>query len=164
MMASNCSFDVVSEVNLQEVENAVNQAKKEIAQRYDFKGSKAEIKWDKEDIKILAEDDFRVKSIIDVLQDKMVKRSVSIKSLKYEKMDTSGGMVRQVIKIQMGISKEKSKEIISAIKESKLKIQAQIMDDKVRITSKKIDSLQEVMQMLKEKDFDVALQFTNYRS
>ncbi|TCO74530.1 YajQ family cyclic di-GMP-binding protein [Marinisporobacter balticus] len=163
-MASNCSFDVVSEVNLQEVENAVNQAKKEIAQRYDFKGSKAEIKWDKEDIKILAEDDFRVKSIIDVLQDKMVKRSVSIKSLKYEKMDTSGGMVRQVIKIQMGISKEKSKEIISAIKESKLKIQAQIMDDKVRITSKKIDSLQEVMQMLKEKDFDVALQFTNYRS
>lgn len=163
-MASNCSFDIVSEVNLQEVDNAVNQARKEISQRYDFKGSKAEIKWDKEEIKILGEDDFRVKSIIDVLQDKMIKRSVSIKALKYEKLDTTGGMVRQTIKIQMGISKEKSKEVIAEIKASKLKVQAQIMDDKVRITSKKIDSLQEVMKMIKSKDFDIPLQFTNFRS
>lgn len=164
-MASSCSFDVVSEVNFQEVDNAVNQAKKELAQRYDFKGSKATIDLDKEEIKITAEDDFRIKNIVDILQTKLVKRNVPLKSLDYGKIEPAGGsMARQIIKIQRGISKEKGKDIVAAIKNSKLKVQAQIMDDQVRVTGKDKDVLQEVIQMLKSKDFGIELQFTNYRS
>ncbi|WZL71916.1 YajQ family cyclic di-GMP-binding protein [Clostridiaceae bacterium 35-E11] len=164
-MASSYSFDVVSEVNLQEVDNAVNQAKKELSQRYDFKGSKAQITLDQDEIKILAEDDFKIKSIIDILQGKMVKRNVPLKSLSYDKVEPSGGgMVRQVVKIQRGIDKEKGKQIVAAIKASKLKAQAQIMDDQVRVTSKSKDILQEVIQALKSQDFGLELQFTNYRS
>ncbi|AOT72178.1 YajQ family cyclic di-GMP-binding protein [Geosporobacter ferrireducens] len=164
-MASNCSFDVVSEVNFQEVDNAVNQAKKELAQRYDFKGSKATIDLDKDEIKITAEDDFRIKNIVDILQTKLVKRNVPLKSLDYGKIEPAGGsMARQIITVQRGISKEKGKDIVAAIKNSKLKVQAQIMDDQVRVTGKDKDILQEVIQMLKSKDFGVELQFTNYRS
>ncbi len=164
-MASNCSFDVVSEVNFQEVDNAVNQAKKELVQRYDFKGSKATIDLDKEEIKITAEDDFRIKSIVDILQTKLVKRNVPLKSLDYGKIESAGGsMARQIVKVQRGISKEKGKDIVAAIKDSKMKVQAQIMDDQVRVTAKDKDMLQEVIQMLKSKDFGVELQFTNYRS
>ncbi|MEW9121845.1 MAG: YajQ family cyclic di-GMP-binding protein [Thermotaleaceae bacterium] len=164
-MASNCSFDVVSEVNMQEVDNAVNQSKKELAQRYDFKGSKAEIQLDKDEIKVTAEDEFRIKNVVDIIQTKMVKRNIPLKSLDYGKIETAGGgMARQIIKIQRGISKEKGKDIVAAIKNSKLKVQAQIMDDQVRVTAKDKDVLQEVIQMLKGKDFGVELQFTNYRS
>ncbi|MFZ5967867.1 MAG: YajQ family cyclic di-GMP-binding protein [Bacillota bacterium] len=164
-MASACSFDVVSEVNLQEVDNAVNQAKKELAQRYDFKGSKAEIHLDADEIKVIAEDEFRIKSIIDILQGKLVKRNVPLKSLDYGKIEPGGGgMLRQIIKVQKGISKEKGKDVVAAIKASKLKVQAQIMDDQVRVTGKNKDDLQMVIQFLKEKDFGIALQFTNYRS
>ena len=165
LLASNCSFDVVSEVDLQEVDNAINQAKKEIGQRYDFKGSKAQIQLDKDEIKITAEDDFRIKNIVDIIQDKMVKRKVPLKSLDYGKIEpASGGMVKQQISVKRGISKEKGKDVVAAIKNSKLKVQSQIMDDQVRVTGKNKDDLQLVIQLLKSKDFGVELQFVNFRS
>lgn len=164
-MASNFSFDVVSEVDFQEVDNAINQARKEISQRYDFKGSKSEILLNKDEIKVITEDDFKIKNIVDIIKEKLVKRKVPLKSLDYGKIEPSGGgMVKQIINVQRGISKEKGKEIVAAIKGSKIKVQGQIMDDQVRISGKKKDDLQEAIQMLKEKDFGVELQFTNFRS
>ncbi|HEY6838698.1 MAG TPA: YajQ family cyclic di-GMP-binding protein [Geobacteraceae bacterium] len=158
------SFDIVSKVNMQEVDNAVNQTIKEIAQRYDFKGSKSEISQEKESVKILADDDFRLKAIVDILQSKFIKRGVSIKALQYGKAESaSGGMVRQIITIQQGISKEKGKDIIAIIKETKLKVQGQIQEDQVRVTGKNIDDLQEIIRLLKGKDLDVELQFINFR-
>jgi len=159
------SFDIVSKVDMQEVDNAVNQTVKEIAQRYDFKGSKSEISQEKDTIKVLADDDFKLKAVIDILQSKFLKRGISIKALQYGKAENaSGGMVRQIITIQQGVSKEKGKEIIAAIKETKLKVQAQIMEDQVRVTGKNIDDLQEVIAMLKGKDLDIEMQFINFRS
>jgi cyclic-di-GMP-binding protein len=158
------SFDIVSKVDLQEVDNAVNQTIKEISQRYDFKGSKCEVTMEKEAIKILADDDFKLKAVVDILQSKFIKRGISPKALQYGKAETaSGGMVRQVIDIQQGISKEKGKEIIAVIKESKIKVQAQIQDDQVRITGKNRDDLQETIQLLKGKDLGVEMQFGNFR-
>jgi len=158
------SFDIVSKVDMQEVDNAVNQAIKEIGQRYDFKGSKSEISQEKDAIKVLADDDYKLKAVIDVLQSKFLKRNISIKSLKYGKVEpASGGMVRQMIDVQQGISKEKGKEIIAAIKESKIKVQAQIQDDQVRVTGKNRDDLQACIQLLKGKDLEVEMQFTNFR-
>jgi len=158
------SFDIVSKVDMQEVDNAVNQTVKEIAQRYDFKGSKSEVTLEKESIKLLADDDFRLKSIVDILQSKCLKRGISIRSLQYGKAETaSGGMVRQLITIQQGVSKEKGKEIIAAIKETKLKVQGQIQDDQVRVTGKNIDDLQEIIRLLKGKDLGLDLQFINFR-
>ena len=159
------SFDIVSKVDMQEVDNAVNQTIKEIAQRYDFKGSKSEVTLEKDSIKVLADDDFRLKAIIDILQSKFIKRGISIKSLDYGKAETaSGGMVRQNIAIRQGIAKEKGKEICTIIKETKIKVQGQIQEDQVRVTGKNIDDLQEIIQLLKGKDMDVELQFINFRS
>ncbi len=159
------SFDIVSKVDMQEVDNAVNQTIKEIIQRYDFKGSKSEVTLEKDGIRILADDDFRLKAILDILQSKFVKRSLSLKSMQYEKAETaSGGMIRQMITIQQGISKEKGKDINAAVKETKLKVQSQIQDDQVRVTGKNIDDLQEVIRVLKGKDLGVELQFINFRS
>ena len=159
------SFDIVSKVDMQEVDNAVNQTVKEITQRYDFKGSKSEVTLEKDAIKVLADDDFRLKAIIDILQSKFIKRGISLKALDYGKAETaSGGMVRQIITIQQGISKEKGKDICAIIKETKLKVQAQIQEDQVRVTGKNIDDLQEVIQLLKGKDLEVELQFINFRS
>jgi uncharacterized protein YajQ (UPF0234 family) len=159
------SFDIVSKVDPQEVDNAVNQAIKEISQRFDFKGSKSEIKWEKkEEITIVGDSDNRLKTVIDLLQGKFVKRGISLKSLEYGKVeDASGGLKRQVIKILQGIQKEKAKEIAEVIKKSGLKVQAQIMDDQVRVTGKKIDDLQEAIQILKTKDLGVSLQCVNMR-
>ena len=158
------SFDIVSKVDMQEVDNAVNQAIKEIGQRYDFKGSKSEITQEKDSVKVLSEDDYKLKAVIDVLQSKFLKRNISIKALQYGKIEpASGSMVRQIISVQQGISKEKGKEIIAAIKESKLKVQAQIQDDQVRVTGKNRDDLQDAIQLLKGKDLDVEMQFTNFR-
>ena len=158
------SFDIVSKVEMQEVDNAVNQTVKEIAQRYDFKGSKSEITLENENIKILADDDFKLKAVVDILQSKCIKRGISLKSLQYGKAENaSGGMVRQLITIQQGISKEKGKEIIAVIKETKLKVQGQIQDDQVRVTGKNIDDLQEIIKLLKNKDLGVELQFLNFR-
>ena len=159
------SFDIVSTVDMQEVDNAVNQTVKEIAQRYDFKGSKSQVTIEKDTIKILADDDFRLKAIIDILQSKCIKRGISVKALQYGKAEpASGGMVRQVITIQQGISKEKGKELNVIIKESKLKVQSQIQEDQLRVTGKNIDDLQEIIKLLKGKDLGVELQFVNFRS
>jgi cyclic-di-GMP-binding protein len=158
------SFDIVSKVDMQEVDNAVNQAIKEIGQRYDFKGSKSEISQERDAVKILADDDYKLKAVVDVLQSKFIKRNISIKALQYGKVEpASGGMARQIITVQQGISKEKGKEIVAAIKESKIKVQAQIQDDQVRVTGKNRDDLQEAIQLLKGKDLGVEMQFVNFR-
>lgn len=159
------SFDIVSKVDMQEADNAVNQTVKEIAQRYDFKGSKSQVTLETDTIKVLADDDFRLKAIIDILQSKCIKRGISPKALQYGKAESaSGGMVRQIITIQQGISKEKGKELNGIIKESKLKVQSQIQEDQVRVTGKNIDDLQEIIRLLKEKDMGIEMQFVNFRS
>ena len=158
------SFDIVSKVDMQEVDNAVNQTVKEINQRYDFKGSKSEITQEKETVKVLADDDFRLKAIIDILQSKFLKRGISVKALQYGKVENaSGGMVRQIITIQQGVSKEKGKELNNVIKESRLKVQSQIQDDQVRVSGKNIDDLQEIIRVLKGKDLGIEMQFVNFR-
>jgi len=159
------SFDIVSKVDMQEVDNAVNQVKKEITQRYDFKGTKSEIELKEDAITVLADDDYKLKAIIDIIQSKMLKRNISLKSLDYGKEEpASGSMIRQVITIRQGIATEKGKEINKIIKETKIKVQSQIQGDQVRVTGKKIDDLQEVIQLLKGKDLDMDLQFINMRS
>lgn len=158
------SFDIVSEINIQEVDNAVNQARKEVEGRYDFKGSHAEIQWDKKEIKLLAEDDYKVEAMGSILQTKLHRRGVDIKSFKFEKPEPAGGkMLRQKITIQQGIDKEVAKDIIKCIKDSKLKVQPQIMDDKVRVTSKSIDELQETIAKVRAGNFPIPLQFNNMR-
>ena len=159
------SFDIVSKVDLQEVANAVNQAVKEIGQRYDFKGTENEVSFDKETLTILAADDYKLQAIKEILIAKLVRRNVSPKCFTYGKEEpASHGAVRVKAGVVQGISKEKGKEIIKLIKETKLKVQAQIMEEQVRVSGKKIDDLQEVMQTLKGKDLEVELQFENMRS
>ncbi len=165
-MANQFSFDIVSEVDYQEVDNAINQALKEIIQRYDFKGSKSEITLNKKEhiINIASDNDFKLKSVIDILQNKMIKRGISIKALKYGTVEpASGGTVRQEIKLQQGIEKEDAKNIVKMIKDRKLKVQATIQDEQVRVSGKSKDDLQDVMKMLKEAELEFAFQFTNYR-
>lgn len=163
-MASTYSFDVVSEVNMQEVDNAVNQAKKEIEQRYDFKGSKTEIDLGEEEIKIASDDEFKLKSVVEIIKAKFIKRGLSPKALDLQKIEKASlGTVRQTAKIVKGISKEKAKEVVAEIKESKLKIQTQIMENQVRVSAKDKDDLQAVIALLRNKDFGIDLQFTNYR-
>lgn len=158
------SFDIVSKVDMQEVDNAVNQTIKEISQRYDFKGSKSEVSMEKETVKVLADSDFQLKAIVDILQSKFLKRGISVKALQYGKIENaSGGMVRQIITVQQGVSKEKGKELNGIIKESRLKVQSQIQDDQVRVTGKNIDDLQDIIRLLKGKDLDIELQFVNFR-
>ena len=159
------SFDIVSKVDLQEVDNAVNQAVKEIGQRYDFKGTHNEVTLGKEGLTILAADEYKLQAIKEILIGKLVRRQVSPKCFDYGKEEpASAGAVRQRAAILQGIGKEKGKEIVKLIKASKLKVQAQIMDDQVRVSGKKIDDLQEVMQLLKAEDLDIELQFENMRS
>jgi uncharacterized protein YajQ (UPF0234 family) len=163
-MANSYSFDVVSEVNMQEVDNAVNQAVKEISQRYDFKNSKTEIDLGEDEIKISSDDEFKLNAAIEILKAKFIKRGVSPKALDFGKIEKATlGTVRQVAKIVKGISKEKAKELVSEIKGSKIKVQTQIMDNQLRVTGKEKDDLQAVIALLKSKDFGVDLQFTNYR-
>jgi len=159
------SLDIVSKVDMQEVDNAINQTVKEISQRYDFKGSKSEVTLEKETVKILADDDMRLKAISEILQSKFFKRGISPKALQFGKTEqASGSMLRQIVTIQQGISKEQAKEINGVIKETKLKVQSQIQDDQLRVTGKNIDDLQEVMKVLKAKDLNIEMQFVNFRS
>ncbi len=159
------SFDVVSKVDMQEVDNAVNQARKEIEQRYDFKGTHNEISQEKDALVILAADDYKLAAVIDVLKGKLVRRGISPKCLDFGKKEpASHGAMRQRVAIVQGIDKERGKEVVKAIKESKLKVQAQIMEDQVRVSGKQIDDLQEVIQLLKGQDFGIELQFVNMRS
>jgi uncharacterized protein YajQ (UPF0234 family) len=165
-MAKNCSFDIVSNVDLQEVKNAINQAMMEIRQRFDFKGSKSEISLDEKvpALNLISDDDHKMKSVIDILESKLVKRKVSLKALSYGKVEPAGGnTVRQAIQLQQGIPQEKGKEIVKAIKGMKTKVQGQVMDDQVRVSGKNRDDLQAVIAELKEKDFGIAMSFTNYR-
>lgn len=159
------SFDIVSELNMQEVDNAINQAKKEIEGRYDFKGSHAELNWDKKEVTITAEDDYKVQTMVDILQTKMGKRGIDLRALQLSKVEPAGGrLLRQKVTFSQGIEKEKAKEIIKYIKDAKLKVQPQIMDEKIRVTSKSIDELQATMQSVKSQNFEVPLQFDNMRS
>ena len=163
-MAKDSSFDIVSDVNMQEMDNSVNQAMKEIEQRYDFKGSKAQIVLEKDSLKLNAEDDYKINAMLDILRGKMIKRGVSIKCLNPGKIENAfSGTLKQEVEIQKGLSKEKAKEVAAYIKDLKLKVQAQIMDDKVRVSGAKKDDLQLVIQNLKSKDFGVDLQFINLR-
>ena len=158
------SFDIVSEVNLQEVDNAINQARKEIATRFDFKDSKCEIQWDRKTINLSAEDEFRLKSLSEVLVNKLAKRQVSFKNLDYGKVEVAPlGGARQEIKIIQGIETEKAKPITLAIRDSKLKVQSQIQEGKIRISGKSRDDLQSVIALVRAKDFGMALSFNNFR-
>jgi len=158
------SFDVVSQVDPQEVDNALNQTRKEVGQRYDFKGSKTEIRQEENDIHIVSDDDYKVKAVVDVLQSKLVRRGVSLKALVYGTIEPGpGGLAKQTITVQQGIDTDKARHIVKLIKDSKIKVQAQIQADQVRVSGKKRDDLQAVMQLLKQQDLDLPLQFTNFR-
>lgn len=165
-MAANHSFDIVSEVDFQEVDNALNQALKEIKQRYDLKESKTELLLNKKDkqISMNTKDDYSRKQSIDILQTKFIKRGISLKVMKMEEPEpAAGGRLKQTINLQSGISKENAKLITKMIKESKLKVNSQIQDEQVRVTASKIDDLQAIIKMLKEADLDFPIQFTNYK-
>jgi len=165
-MADTFSFDIVSEVNLQEVDNAINQARKEIGQRYDFKGSKSSIDLalKEKTITVVSDDDFKLKSVVDVLQEKLIRRNVPLKALKYSTPEAAaGGTMRQVITLQVGIDKDNGKQIVKMIKDSKVRVQAQIMEDQVRVSGKNKDDLQTVIAMVRKADLPFAVQFTNYR-
>jgi hypothetical protein len=165
-MAQEFSFDVVSKVDLQEVLNAVQQASKEIATRFDFRGSKSKIEWNEKELELTltSDDEGKLKSVKDILETRLVKRGVAVKSLDYQKVEPAAmGTVRQVVKIQQGIASEKDKEMVKAIKDRKLKVQAAIQGDQLRVSGRAKDDLQEVMSLLRAGDFGVPLQFTNYR-
>ena len=167
-MSKTASFDITSEVDLQEVDNALNQARKEISQRFDFKGATAEIEFSKKEatLTLLADDDYKLKALVDVIQTKLIKRGVPIRNLDYgEVQQAFGGKARQVIGLISGISTEKGKEITRAIKAAGFKkVNAQIQDEQVRVTSPSIDELQAVIAMLKKEDFGLELSFGNFRS
>ena len=166
MAKQNFSFDIVSEVNLQEVDNAVNQAKKEMAQRYDFKNSKSSIDYNKAEKKItlLADDDYKLRAVKDMLGGRFIKRGISLKSVTYKEPEKSfEGTLRQTGDITTGIPKEKAKDLVKIIKQLNLKVQAQIENDKVRVFSPKKDDLQLAISHLRKIDFPVVLSFCNYR-
>ena len=165
-MAKEPSFDVVSEVDMQEVNNAINQTVKEITQRFDFKGTKSTVEIENgNSIKIVTEDDTRMRNIVDILQSKFIKRGVAIKNLEYGKVEpAAGGMVRQSVKVKQGIDAEVAKKITKDIKNLKVKVQAQLQDDQIRVSGKKIDDLQAVIAFLRGQDYGVELQFSNFRS
>lgn len=167
MGSKDSSFDVVSEINMQEVDNAVHQAKKELAQRFDFKGSDSSMDLDKtaKTITLKTESEYRLKTLVDLLQTKCVKRAVSLKALKFETLETGsvGGSVKQVVTIQNGIPQEKAKEIVKFVKDLKMKAQVQVQSEQVRVQAPKIDDLQRIIQTLKKQDFGIDLQFVNFR-
>jgi cyclic-di-GMP-binding protein len=165
-MAQDNSFDVVSKVDIQEVRNAIDQALKEIHQRFDLKDSHSEVKFEGQDsIQLASANEYKLEAVKDILAQKMVKRGVSLKNLTYSKVEPAAGQsVRQKISLQQGIPVEKAKEIVRLVKDSKKKAQASIQGDTVRISSKDRDTLQEIMAMLRGKDMGVELQFTNYRT
>ncbi len=159
------SFDIVSEVDLQETDNAVNQTRKEVEGRYDFKGSKAEIQWDKKEIILIAEDDYKIEQMGSILQTKLHRRGIDIRAVKFEKVEEAGGrLLRQKVLLVQGIEREFAKEVIKKIKDSKLKVQPSQVDDKLRVTSKSIDELQACMNLIKSESLGQALQFNNMRS
>ena len=163
-MPQDFSFDVVSTTEMQEVANAVQQAQKELAQRFDFKGSKSEITHTNDELTLVSDDETKLKSLKDIVEGKLVKRKVSLKALDYGKIEQAAlGTVRQKAKIVQGIESEKAKAIVKAIKDAKLKVQASIQGDQVRVVGKSKDDLQRAIAIIKAQDFGIPLQFTNYR-
>src|SRR5262245_5715809 len=166
-MASQCSFDITSNVDLQEVDNALNQARKEVAQRYDFKGSKASIEFDTKESKLVlvADDEFKLNSLWEIVQTRLVRRNVPVRNLtRGTVVPAANTTVRQEIALQQGIPIEKARDIVKFLKDAKLKkVQASIQGDQLRVTSPSKDDLQEAMRQLRDQDFGVALQFGNYR-
>ena len=166
-MANVCSFDITSNVDLQEVDNALNQARKEVAQRYDFKGSKASVEFDAKESKLvlIADDDFKLNALWEILQTRLVRRNVPVKNLtRGTAQPAANSTVRQEIAMQQGIDSDKARDIVKFLKDSKMKkVQAAIQGDQLRVSSSSKDELQEVMRLLREQDFGVALQFGNYR-
>ena len=165
-MATENSFDIVSKIDMQEVKNAIDQALKETGQRYDFKGSKSEIRLDEtaKEISASSDDEFKLKNLLDILQSKLVKRGISLKALTYENIESGlGGTAKQKIKLQQGIPSDKAKEIVRAVKDMKIKVQTQIQGDQLRVTGKNRDDLQLVIKYLQGEDFGIDMQFTNYR-
>ena len=165
-MADEHSFDIVSKVDMQEVSNAVQQAEKEISQRFDFKGSKSsiELNKDKAEITLVSDDEYKLNSLTEILKNKLVKRNVSLKALGFGKIEKAAGdTVRQIITLQQGIAQEKAKDLVKLIKDTKLKVQAEIQKDQVRVRAKKIDDLQTIIGILKGKEFDFHIEFINYR-
>jgi len=167
-MAKTSSFDITSSVDMQEVDNALNQARKEVLQRYDFKGATAEIDFDRKEgtLKLLSDDDYKLKALVDVIQGKLVKRGVPIRNLDYGEVEQAfGGKARQTITLVQSISTEKGKEIVRSIKDAGFKkVNAQIQDEQVRVTSASIDDLQAVIAHLKKQDFGIELSYGNFRS
>jgi uncharacterized protein YajQ (UPF0234 family) len=164
-MAQQNSFDIVSEVDRAEISNAINQTLKEVRQRFDFKGSAATVALEDKELLMTAEDEMRLRNMNDILQQKLVRRSVPLKAFDYGKIEpAAGGTVRQHVAIQQGIPQDKAKEIVKFIKDSKAKVQASIQGDIVRVTGKDRDTLQDIIAKLKAKDFGINMQYTNYRS
>jgi len=163
-MAQEFSFDVVSKTDMQEVANAIQQAQKELAQRFDFKGSKSSIELTNDEIVLSSDDEGKLRSVKDIVESKLVKRKVSLKALDYGKVEPAvGGTVRQRAKIVQGIETEKAKAIVRTIKDAKLKVQASIQSDQVRVVGRNKDDLQKAISLVREQDFGIPLQFTNYR-
>jgi cyclic-di-GMP-binding protein len=164
-MAKENSFDIVSKIDHAEITNAINQTIKEVRQRFDFKGSNADIKLEKTELIMTAEDDMKLRNMNDIFQQKLVRRNVPLKAMSYGKVEpAAGGTVRQQVTIQQGIPQEKAKEIVKFIKDEKLKVQASIQGDTVRVSGRDRDVLQDTIAKLKSKDFEIDMQFTNYRS
>jgi cyclic-di-GMP-binding protein len=158
------SFDIASEIDMQELDNAIQQARKEYQGRYDFRGSKAEIIWDKKILAVTAEDEYKLNALKDMIQSRAHKRGIDIRALQFSEPKPIGNMMqRRDVKIVQGIETEKAKEITKAIRDSKIKVQAQIQDEKVRVTGKNRDDLQACMAMVRAGSFDLPLQFINFR-
>src|SRR5687767_6765296 len=164
-MAQQNSFDIVSEVDRAEMTNAINQTTKEVHQRFDFKGSAANVVMEGDELVLTAEDETKLRNMNDIFQQKLVRRGVPLKALSYGNVDpAAGGTVRQRVQIQKGIPQDKAKEVVKFIKDSKAKVQASIQGDVVRVTGRDRDTLQDIIAKLKDKDFGIHMQFTNYRS
>lgn len=164
-MAKENSFDIVSQVNLQEVNNAVDQALRELRTRFDFKGSKSDIIYDGEQITLIGDDEFKLKNVVDILESKLVKRGINLKALRYGKVEPAAkDTVRQRVSLVQGVDKEKAKVITKLVKDSKLKVQATVQGDQVRISGKNRDDLQKIIQIIKNHEFDIPLQFVNFRT
>ena len=164
-MAAENSFDIVCKIDMQEVANALDQTRREVETRYDLKAAKNEVTLDKQDIVVLSADDMKLKAVVDILQSKLHKRGVPLKALTYGAVeDAAGSTKRQRITLQQGIPIEKAKEIVRLVKDSKVKVQASIHEDKVKVAGKNRDDLQKIIAMVREKDLGIAVAFDNYRS
>ena len=165
-MAKDNSFDIVSKVDMPEVLNAVNQANREMETRFDFKGSKSKIIFEgKPEITLISDDDFKLRNVIDILESKLVKRGVNLKSLRYGKVEAAAGdTVRQTVSLVQGIEQDIAKKIVKAIKDSKIKVQASVQGDQVRISGKNRDDLQAVIKLVKDMDLPIPVEFDNFRT